>query len=219
MARKDFTPAVMTILLLAGIVLLSVARYWRVPTIWADFPLNGDTVFAVLYILWLLVETPVAHKDVNTEGKTTLDFATCQIYGMGQALTFLSALWYPSVWCSPNLAHLFGLGLFLTGVGYRLWAIRTLGMFYSHRVRTVTGHRIVESGPYRFTRHPAYAGMIVANTGVAVFFPNRVTVCLFLFALVPAILSRIFIEEKAMFGIEGYAEFATVRKRLFPGVW
>jgi len=92
-------------------------------------------------------------------------------------------------------------------------------VFYSHRVRTVAQHRIVASGPYRFTRHPAYAGMIIANAGISIYFFNRVTICVFLFILVPAVLLRIVIEERTLFGIEGYAEFAKKRKRLFPAVW
>jgi protein-S-isoprenylcysteine O-methyltransferase Ste14 len=219
MNRKDFTPAVMSCLLLLGIIILALARQWRIPSIWLEYPVNLDTVFVGFYVLWLVVETPIAKKDVNTEGKKTSDFATCQIYAFGQAFTFLSALWFPSVWHAPNIAHFVGTTLFLFGVCYRLWAIRTLGVFYSHRVRTVTQHRIVDSGPYLFIRHPAYAGMIIANAGVCIYFLNWVTLCVFLFALVPSILLRIVIEERMLFGIEGYSDFAKERKRLFPGIW
>ncbi|HQN19023.1 MAG TPA: isoprenylcysteine carboxylmethyltransferase family protein [Syntrophobacteraceae bacterium] len=219
MIRKDFTPAVMSILLLLGIIILTLARHWRIPGLWTRYPLNWDAVFTGLYVLWLLVEIPTARKDVNTEGKKTLDFATCQIYGCAQAFTFLSALWFPSVWNEPNFAHFAGMGLFLFGVSYRFWAIRTLGVFYSHRVRTLSRHRIVDSGPYRFTRHPAYAGMIIANAGVVLYFFNWVTLCIFLFALVPGIVLRIVVEERMLSEIEGYSDFARDRKRLFPGIW
>jgi len=165
------------------------------------------------------VQTPIAERDLRIEGKRTSDFATCQVYAFGQAITFLSALWFPSVWRAPNAAHLLGLGIFLLGVYYRLWAILTLGQFYSHRVRILSQHRIVCSGPYRFTRHPAYAGMIILNAGVVIYFLNWVTLDLFLFALVPAIVLRIAIEERVLFGIEGFSDFAKRRKRLFPLVW
>lgn len=219
MNHKDFTPAVMSLLLLVGILILASARYWRVPNLWTDYPVNWDTAFAGFYVLWMLVEAPTAKKDLNTEGEKTLDHATCQIYGLGQALTFLSALWFPSVWHEPNTAHFVGMSFFLMGVCYRLWAVRTLGVLYSHRVRKQSRHRIVDSGPYRFTRHPAYAGMIIANAGVATFFLNAVTAGVFLLALVPAILLRIVIEERMLFGIDGYADFARKRKRLFPAIW
>jgi protein-S-isoprenylcysteine O-methyltransferase Ste14 len=219
MNHKDFTPAIMSILLLIGIIICALARHWRIPSIWIEYPVNLDTVFVGFYVLWLLVETPIAKRDVNTEGKRTSDLATCQIYAFSQAFAFLSALWLTSVWHAPNIAHFVGVGLFLFGVCYRLWAIRTLGVFYSHKVRTLTQHRIVDSGPYLFVRHPAYAGMIIANAGVCVFFLNWVTLCVFLLALVPSILLRIVIEERVLFGIEGYSDFAKKRKRLLPGIW
>jgi protein-S-isoprenylcysteine O-methyltransferase Ste14 len=219
MNRKDLTPALMSFFLLLGIGALAIARHWRITNLWVEYPVNLDTLFISFYVLWILVETPIAKRDVSLEGKTTSDFATCQIYAFGQAFTFLSALWFPSVWRVPNVAHFIGTGLFLLGAGYRLWAIRTLGLFYSHKVRKLAQHRIVDSGPYRFTRHPAYAGMILANAGVSIYFLNWVTMCAFLFALVPSILLRISIEERMLFGIEGYSEFAKKRKRLFPAVW
>ena len=219
MERKDLTPAIMAFLLLVAIVALAIVRQWRIPNLWVEYPVNLDTVFAGLYALWILVETPVAKRDLSTEGKTTTDLATCQVYAFGQAFTFLSALWSPSVWRAPNAAYFLGLSIFLLGVFYRLWAIWTLGQFYSHRVRTLSRHRIVSSGPYRFTMHPAYAGMIVLNAGVVIYFLNCVTLSVFLFALVPAIVLRIVVEERVLFGIEGYSDFAKRRKRLFPWVW
>jgi len=189
------------------------------PGLWNEYPVDSDTVFIGLYILWMLIEVRVSGKDVNTGGKSTFDSATCQIYGLGQALTFLTALWFPSLWQAPGIVHFIGITGFLFGVCYRLWAVRTLGRFYSHRVRIVAQHQIVATGPYRSTRHPAYAGMIIANAGICIYFFNWVTVCIFLFVLIPAILLRIVVEEETLFEIEGYTEFAKERKRLFPAVW
>lgn len=216
---RDLKPLLMWLCLVIGIIVLAIVRPNRVPALWDDSLVNLDIVLACLYLLWMLVELRISKNDVSTESKKTSDSGTCQIYGLGQALTILSALWLPSVWQAPNALHLIGLSAFLAGVCYRLWAIRSLGRYYSHRVQTVAGHRIVTSGPYRFTRHPAYAGMIVANAGICVYFLNWVTVGAFLIILVPAILLRIRIEERTLFAIEGYAEFARKRKRLFPAVW
>ena len=219
MKGKDLTPLMMWFCLFTGIIILALVRPGRIPSPWDGHSLNCDTLFIGLYLLWLVIESRVSAKDVEAVGKKTSDAATCQIYGLGQALTVFSALWFPPGWKGPNLAHWLGIALFCFGIGYRLWAIRTMGQLYSHRVRTVAQHHIVTSGPYRFTRHPAYAGMIIANAGICLYFCNRVTLCIFLFLLLPAILFRIVIEEKTLFQIEGYAEFASARKRLFPKVW
>jgi len=205
--------------LLVGIIVLAFIKIIPKIGIWNEYLVNFDIIFIGLYVLWMIIELRVSKKDVNTDGKKTSDSATCLIYGFGQALTFLTALWFPSAWRMPNVAHFAGMTIFLFGGCYRLWAVRTLGEFYSHRVRTVSQHQIVVSGPYRFTRHPAYAGMIIANAGICMYFFNWATICVFVFILVPAILLRIAIEERTLFGVDGYSEFAKERKRLFPAIW
>jgi protein-S-isoprenylcysteine O-methyltransferase Ste14 len=209
----------MWFILFAGVIILASIRLNRIFGVLHDYPAYLDIIFISLYLLWMIIELRVTKRDVNTEGKMTSDFMTCQLYGFGQALTFLTALWFQSVWQVPNVAHFVGLSIFLFGGLYRLWAIRTLGRYYSHRVRTVSQHQIVTFGPYRFTRHPAYAGMIIAHAGISIYFFNWVTICVFLLILLPAIILRIVIEEKTLFGIEGYLEFAKKRKRLFPAIW
>ena len=216
---KDLTPLIMWFVLVVGIIVIAFIRLSRSFGVWNEYPINFDIIFISLYILWMIIELRISKKDVNTEGKKTSDFMTCQLYGVAQAVTILTALWFPSAWRVPNAAHFFGISVFLFGICYRSWAIRTLGRFYSHRVRTVSQHQIVVSGPYRFTRHPAYAGMIIANAGLSLYFFNWITICVFFLILLPTILLRIVIEEKTLFGIEEYSEFAKKRKRLFPAVW
>jgi len=219
MKDKDLTPLIMWFILFFGVIVLAGIRFYRIFDDWQGYPAYLDIIFICLYLTWMIIELRVTKKDVNTKDKKTSDSMTCQLYGFGQALTFLTALWFPSVWRVLNVAHFVGLSIFLFGGMYRLWAIQTLGRYYSHRVRTVSQHQIVVSGPYRFTRHPAYAGMIIANAGIGIYFLNWATICVFLLILLPAIFLRIVIEEKTLFGIEGYPEFAEKRKRLFPAIW
>ena len=218
-AKKDIAPLIMWIILFAGIVVFSGIRLYRVFKNSNEYPIYLDITFVILYLLWMIIELRITKKDVNMEGKKTSDLMTCQLYGMGQALTILSALYFPSAWHKMNASHFVGGSLFCVGVCFRLWAIQTLGQFYSHRVRTLSQHQIVISGPYKFIRHPAYLGMIVANIGISAYFFNWATISVFLLILVPAIILRIAIEEKTLFKIEGYTKFAQKRKRLIPAIW
>jgi protein-S-isoprenylcysteine O-methyltransferase Ste14 len=217
--KRDFIPIIMGVVLLAGILALTVVRSLKGIGDWEKFPVNMDFGVVGLYLAWLVLELRVSKKDAHKGDKENRDMLTCQLYGTGQALTILSALWFPAIWQGPHAAHGLGVGLFIAGAGYRLWAVRTLGKFYSHRVRRISQHRIVDSGPYQFTRHPAYAGMIIAHLGIILYFFNWVTLGIFLFLLIPAIVLRIIIEEKTLYSIQGYTEFAMDRKRLFPGIW
>ena len=219
MKERDFTPLIMWFILVAGIIVLALTRPARMAGVWDEYGINFDTVFIGLYILWMIIELRISIRDVKTEGKKTYDSVICLLYATGQALTIFTALWFPSLWKAPNAAHFAGLAIFLFGICYRIWAIHTLGQFYSHRVQTIAQHRIVTSGPYRFIRHPAYAGMIVANAGISLYFCNRVTLCIFVFILLPAILLRILNEERTLFQVKGYSEFAETTKRLCPKLW
>ena len=217
MNMRNATPLILSILLIALICMLTVYRVTH-QTIWINSVVNFDVVFASVYLAWILIESKISKEELN-KGKKTSDYGTCELYAIGQAAVFLSALWFTSAWESPNIFHFIGFTLFLVGITYRLWAIKTLGKYYSHIVREVDAHKIVDSGPYRHIRHPAYAGMILANLGIVIFFFNLITLILCLSILIPAIILRIIIEEKTLFRIDGYGKFAQKRQRLIPGIW
>ncbi len=213
---KNVMPLVMSIVLIGLIALFLFARLgYAVDR--ADL-LNRDVLFAAAYVAWIVAELAVSAREMR-QGDQTRDRGTCGAYAAGQAAVLLSGLFFAPVGRPLSAAHVIGFVVFFFGVLFRLWAVRTLGRYYSHIVREVTDHRIVDSGPYRVIRHPAYLGMIVANVGVTIFFFNLVTLCVLLLLLVPAIVIRILVEEQTLFTIEGYKEFARDRKRLVPGVW
>ena len=217
MSKRNLIPLNLSIILIFLICIFSVLRLNN-QILWKGSKINFDIVFAFIYVIWMLFELKVSKKEI-TKGNKTSDFGTCELYAIGQAGVFLSALWFNSIWKAPNIFHFFGLLIFISGIIFRIWAIMTLGRYYSHIVREVEKHKIIDSGPYRFIRHPAYTGMILANTGIVIFFFNTSTALIFLLVLIPAIIVRILIEEKTLFKIQGYPVFAKSRKRLIPAIW
>jgi protein-S-isoprenylcysteine O-methyltransferase Ste14 len=213
---KNIAPLFMSIILVGLIGLFLFARLGY--TVGRGDILNRDVLFSLAYIAWIVAEFSVSKREIG-QGDRTHDYGTCGLYAVGQAGVFLSALFFAPTGKSLGALHVIGFIVFVSGVLFRLWAIRTLGRYYSHIVREVADHRIVDSGPYRIVRHPAYLGMIVANVGVTVFFFNFATLALLLLLLVPSIVLRILIEEQTLYTIEGYTAFARDRKRLVPGVW
>ncbi|MCP4218900.1 MAG: isoprenylcysteine carboxylmethyltransferase family protein, partial [bacterium] len=165
-----------------------------------------------------IFESRVSKKE-TAKGDKISDFGTLEFYAVSQGLTFLSALWFQTLWPVPGFVHSIGAVVFVLGICLRLWAVTTLGAYYSHIVREVKDHKIIDSGPYKYIRHPAYTGMMVAHFGILLFFFNLVTLLIFFLAFLPAIFLRIFVEEKTLFGIEGYADYAENRKRLIPLIW
>jgi len=196
---------------IAGLAYLKLSR-------WEGSMQIGGLAFIVSYVLWLLLESRVALTETK-KGETRADRGTCEAYALGRALTVVTALAFPTQWTEPGAWMLSGLAVFACGVTLRLVAIRTLGKFYSHRVRVMGDHQVVQTGPYRWVRHPAYTGMLVAHVGVVLFFFNPYALGVLCFVLLPAMVVRISIEERALFELRGYPQYAEHKHRLLPLVW
>lgn len=57
--------------------------------------------------------------------------------------------------------------LVVAGCAFAWWARIHLGALWSGTVTRKADHRIVDTGPYRFVRHPIYTGIIAASIGLA----------------------------------------------------
>lgn len=88
------------------------------------------------------------------------------------------------------------------------------------RIQTDRGHRLISSGPYRWLRHPGYAGALLAYVATPLFLDSAWT---FLPAalLAVALVIRTRLEDRTLQAeLDGYRAYAgRVRYRLLPGVW
>ena len=60
---------------------------------------------------------------------------------------------------------------FLFGVLLRILSLKELGQFYDTGFTIKTDHQIIQSGPYRFLRHPLQLGTLLQIGGMACFAP------------------------------------------------
>ena len=122
------------------------------------------------------------------------------------------------------------LPVYVYAIGYAGLIISYLIIFWSMwankffssvvRIQTERGHLVVESGPYRYVRHPGYIGAILLVICSPLVLGS-------LWAMMPAgvmvvlLLVRTHLEDKTLrkelAGYEKYAE--KVRYRLLPGIW
>ena len=58
-----------------------------------------------------------------------------------------------------------GVGMMTGGLALRIAAARALGSHYTRTLRTVSDQPVVLSGPYRYVRHPGYAGVLAMWLG------------------------------------------------------
>ncbi len=120
----------------------------------------------------------------------------------------------------PRGAAPLGVGLEVAGLGLRAWSMRTLGSSYSRTLRVERSQRVIDGGPYRFVRHPGYAGSLLIWTGFALTSRSFVVVEVVGGLLGLAYHRRVEAEE-ALLGrkLPGYEAYTKRTKRLIPFVW
>jgi protein-S-isoprenylcysteine O-methyltransferase Ste14 len=169
--------------------------------------------YVVAYLVWMLSEARIT---VGTPSQSAAENRTLVPYAAARVITALTA-----AYSEPALSVEVGMvlaGVFLAGVTLRAWAIHELGAQYSHRVVRISESGLIRSGPYRVLRHPAYAGMLLANIGFVSYFASPASIA-GLTLLAAAILWRIRVEEDVLNRSPEYREFASTRSRFVPGVW
>ncbi|WP_438483780.1 methyltransferase family protein [Streptomyces sp. S186] len=107
------------------------------------------------------------------------------------------------------------------GIGIRLWGMITLGRFFRGTVHIQHGHRVVTKGPYRYVRHPAYTGGLLAATDLALLLDNAASWLVMTVCCLVAVGYRIHVEERMLLDALGeeYRSYAARTPRLIPGVW
>jgi len=114
-----------------------------------------------------------------------------------------------------------GLAVFVVGVVFRGYAILYLGRFFTPNVTIVEQHRLIQGGPYRFIRHPTYAGTLLAFLGIALSLGNAASLIIIVVPIVAVLWWRMRIEEAALkeaFG-DQYRVYMQRTKRLVPFIY
>jgi len=121
----------------------------------------------------------------------------------------------------PLPAKIVALVLILAGYVWGSYALLENRFFTPIvRIQTEREHQVVSSGPYRWMRHPGYAGTLLASLATPVFLDSRWAFLSATFLTVVLVL-RTALEDRALQReLPGYREYAQrVRHRLLPGVW
>lgn len=118
-------------------------------------------------------------------------------------------------------AHLAGAIVLACGLGIFSSAMIVNAYFSTAAcVQTERGQTVCRSGPYRFVRHPGYAGAILQSIGIPFLLGSAWATLPAVVAIV-AIVARTVLEDRMLYTeLTGYSEYASdVRFRLVPGVW
>ena len=150
-------------------------------------------------------------------------------------LSSFTALWGPLIvlviagldkrlgWSEPlpTWVTVSALVLLLLGAGLGTWAMHTNCYFSATvRIQHDRNQQVIDSGPYRFVRHPGYIGGIFGHLAVPCLL-GSIAGLLASILVVAGIIVRTALEDRLLHSeLSGYENYAQrVRYRLFPPIW
>lgn len=123
-------------------------------------------------------------------------------------------------WHQPVLFWI-GMALMVAGQAFRWYAVRVLGRFFTFNVATRAGQYVVDTGPYRYVRHPGYAGSLLAFFGMGLAMTNWASLVALMLGIGIGYVFRVRVEERALRTDLGqpYRDYMQRTKRFVPHVW
>lgn len=228
--QKKVTPLSIFLMLIFIVVIpflpLLLSRQWNWLEAWA---------YAIISILGFIISRLLAakhHPDLIKERSQFMqqadvvawDKILSPLVGLGGGLILLVAgLDALYNWSMPFHIGLKISSLVVILLGYALGSYALIAnRFFSGTVRIQNdrGQHVISGGPYRWVRHPGYAGAVLTYLATPCFLDS-------IWAFLPAIvivsililrtsLEDQYLQEK----LPGYQDYVKqVRYRLFPGIW
>jgi len=178
----------------------------------------------LIRLLWLVIEYPYLRR-FRAQPSRDWDKHSAKLWDAANLIEPVGlVLGVLSVGRIDTLNHLIGptgLLLLVSGITIRWSAVWTLGKYFTGTVLIKDDHQLVRTGLYKYLRHPAYSGALLAHLGLGLSFCSWFSL---LFSSLPyfvAAFYRMQVEERALaeeFGSE-YLEYAKTTKRLIPSVY
>jgi protein-S-isoprenylcysteine O-methyltransferase Ste14 len=205
---------------------LLISRHWGWWEAW---------VYAAIAILGFLVSRLLIasrHPDLiqersrfmQHENTASWDNLLAPLLSFGGILVMLVTGFDALFGWSPGFGlkwEILSLLLILAGYGLSSYAL-VENRFFSGtvRIQRERGHNVISSGPYRWVRHPGYAGGLATYLATPFFLDSLWAILPALF-LVTILFIRTNLEDRFLQEeLDGYREYAKrVRYRLIPGIW
>jgi protein-S-isoprenylcysteine O-methyltransferase Ste14 len=189
-------------------------------------------VYIAVYLIYLVVMSfimrdpeLIKERSHTPKDAKSWDQKLMKVYGLCVLTTFfVSGLDVGRFTQSPQVPPLLQaitLGIGILSLGLIGWAMRTNTFFSTVvRIQSERGHHVIDTGPYRYVRHPGYVAMIGSILATPLVFGS-------LWGLIPAALAagiigaRTAAEDRTLQAeLPGYAAYTRrVRYRLLPGIW
>lgn len=184
-------------------------------------------LWLLLGSLWITAEVVLARRSKLAPAEL-LDSETQSEYRLWSVIAacLLSALFIKTLHLAPlPVAYLprqtIALALFTAGLLLRFCAVSILGRLFTTGVAIQADHILVVRGPYRWVRHPAYSGLLLAFLAAGVAMGDAIAIMILVAPTFYVLRSRIAVEErmlKSRFG-RTYEHYCKTTKKLLPKIY
>ena len=214
---------VLGMLLLFGVLLFSIAGRLDWPEAW---------VFLTIYLLGILSNGLGAlrrHPEmINERGRVGKNVKSWdKLIGIFYTICLLGTLVLAGLdarfaWSSvPLWAKILG------GIGFIISLLLAFSAMLANtflstfvRIQDDRGHTTVSSGPYRFVRHPMYAGSLFMFWGIPLLLGSWWALIASGLNMIVLVVRTALEDRMLQAELPGYQEYAQkFRYRLFPGIW
>ncbi|MFZ6647873.1 methyltransferase family protein [Undibacterium sp. TJN25] len=185
-------------------------------------PYSPTTLFAIYCVSeFLVVRFKFSGKYSETKDRGSL-YLLMFIFVASLGLARFVKIHFPQA-DLESLTHIAlpGVLLFFAGLIIRWASIIHLGRFFTIDVAIDAKHTLIDTGPYRYVRHPSYTGLLLQFLGIGICSANILALLALMVPIFIALRYRIGVEEAALSEGLGaaYAEYMRKTKRLFPFVY
>jgi protein-S-isoprenylcysteine O-methyltransferase Ste14 len=120
-----------------------------------------------------------------------------------------------------NTFFAIGMGLVVIGLMIRIHSMQTLKQYFTFSVAKVENHKIIETGLYKFIRHPGYLGQLIIFIGISTSISNWLSILVMMIPITLGYLYRIKVEERFMLEQlgEDYLNYLKQTKRFIPMIY
>lgn len=183
-------------------------------------------IYQVIYIIWLLSEIILnrlvrsGKSDKQSTDKNTEIYLWVTIVVSITIGVFVSIKFTLPILLNGQLV-LIGTIIIIVGIIIRFIAIKQLGRFFTVNVTIRDDHKLIQSGFYKYLRHPSYTGSLLSFLGFGISLNNWLSLAIIFLPALFAFIYRMKIEEIVLseqFGKQ-YQDYISKTKRIIPFIY
>lgn len=213
-----------------SLVGMGVALFWSAGRLdwwpaWAALAVMGFWIAATAFIVLRTYPALLAERLDRRQGDKAWDAAIVALAGLVTLVRYiLAGLDQRYGWTDglPLGVRLAALAACVLGNDVLFVWAAAANPFFSRitRIQSERGHVVVTGGPYRWLRHPAYAGTILYELAVPILLASRPALVVSGVSAILLILRTALEDRTLLAELVGYTDYARrVRYRLLPGIW